>query len=212
MARRIPGRGNALRTSIAQEAARLMAEQGIHDYGLAKRKAAERFGASASDGSILPGNIEIEAALRERQRLFGGEAHSANLVRLRGVAIRAMTLLTGFEPRLVGPVLLGTATEYDDVQLHVFADSVESVVIFLMDRHVDHEVIQRRLRLQADREPVFVPGVRLELDGQGVEAIVFGHDGIRQSPVSQVDGRPMRRAALPEVRELGDDQRLPISR
>ena len=197
MARRNVGRGDALRATIAQEAARLIAEHGIHDYGLAKRKAAERFG--VHDGVTLPSNVEVEGALRERQRLFGGGAHEENLQRLRGVALRAMKLLSGFEPRLVGPVLLGTATEHDDVQLHVFADSVEAVVIFLLDRHVEYELVQRRMRLQAEREPVMVPGLRFEFGAVGVEALVFGKDGIRQAPVSPVDGRPMRRGTFEEL-------------
>jgi hypothetical protein len=199
--RRNVGRGDALRATIAQEAARLIAEHGIHDYGLAKRKAAERYG--VSEGTQLPRNVEIEDALRERQRLFGGGAHEENLQRLRGVALRAMKLLSNFEPRLVGPVLLGTATEHDDVQLHLFADSVEQVVFHLLDRHVEYELVQRRLRLQAEREPVMVPGLRFELGAVGVEAIVFGRDGIRQAPVSPVDGKPMRRAGVSEVDLLG---------
>ena len=200
MTRRSVGRGDALRATIAQEAARLIAEHGIHDYGLAKRKAAERYG--VSEGTQLPRNVEIEDALRERQRLFGGGVHEENLQRLRGVAVRAMKLLGDFEPRLVGPVLLGTATEHDDVQLHVFADAVEAVVIFLLDRHVEYELVQRRLRLQADREAVMQPGLRFELGAVGVEALVFGKDGIRQAPVSPVDGRPMKRVGIVEVETL----------
>lgn len=177
-----------------------MAEHGIQDYGLAKRKAAERFG--VSEGTALPRNTEIEAALMERQRLFGAGTHEHNLRQLRAAALQAMQRLARFEPRLVGPVLNGTATAHSDVQLHLFADSVEAVVIQLMDQHVPHELVQRRLRLQADREPVNVPGVRFDAGGTMVEALVFGKDGIRQAPVSPVDGKPMRRADWQEVDAL----------
>ena len=44
MSRKPAGRSGTLRQAIAQEAARLMVERGIHDFLLAKRKAAERFG------------------------------------------------------------------------------------------------------------------------------------------------------------------------
>ena len=77
MGRRPGGRGDALRMTIAQEAARLIAEHGIHDYGLAKRKAAERLGVD-TDCAVLPRNVEVEAALMERQRLFGGNSHGDN--------------------------------------------------------------------------------------------------------------------------------------
>ena len=42
-------RGDNLRRALAQEAARIMAEHGIRDFLVAKRKAAERFGVSDGD-------------------------------------------------------------------------------------------------------------------------------------------------------------------
>ncbi|MBV8307804.1 MAG: hypothetical protein JO274_10025, partial [Gammaproteobacteria bacterium] len=42
-------RGENLRRALAQEAARIMAEHGIRDFLVAKRKAAERFG--VADGA-----------------------------------------------------------------------------------------------------------------------------------------------------------------
>jgi len=199
MAKKPPGRGDHLRSAIAQEAARLMAEHGIHDYLTAKRKAAERFG--VSDASVLPKNTEVEAALRAHHRLFGGPQHERVLTHQREAAIDAMELLADFQPRLVGPVLNGSATEHDDIQLHLFAETAEAVYILLMDRHLPHEVVERRVKMQADRT-VTVPGLRFEVAQQRVEALVFPRDGIRQAPASPVDGRPMRRADIGEVHRL----------
>jgi orotidine-5'-phosphate decarboxylase len=70
-----------------------------------------------------------------------------------------------------------------------------------MDEGIPHELTERRLRLNADRVIVY-PGVRFELDEQSIEATVFPTDGIRQAPVSPVDGRPMRRANKVEVEAL----------
>jgi hypothetical protein len=44
--------------------------------------------------------------------------------------------------------------------------------------------------------------VRFEVDAQPIDAVVFPTDGIRQAPVSPVDGRPMRRASTLEVEAL----------
>jgi hypothetical protein len=44
--------------------------------------------------------------------------------------------------------------------------------------------------------------VRFEMDAQPIEATVFPPEGIRQAPVSPVDGRPMRRASALEVEAL----------
>jgi hypothetical protein len=46
------------------------------------------------------------------------------------------------------------------------------------------------------------PALRFEANGRTVDATVFPVDGIRQSPYSPVDGRPMRRADAREVAEL----------
>lgn len=205
--KKLPPRAENLRRALAQEAARVMAEHGIRDFLFAKRKAAERFG--VVDGSVLPRNTEIEEALQEYQRLFGGEAHLESLQAQREVALDVMQRLERFQPRLVGPVLHGTATDHDDVLLHVFADRAESVTFHLMDQRVPFEVGERRTRLDPERV-VQQPALRLEVDGQPVEIVIFPIDGIRQAPVSPVDGKPMRRADVNEVAALvaagyGDD-------
>ncbi len=199
MPKRSPTRSDQLRSAIAQEAARLMAQHGIQDYLVAKRKAAERYG--VVDGPLLPKNTEIESALLSWQRLFGGTAHTSSLQEQRRVALDAMRMLDPFEPRLVGPVLAGSATEFADIQLHVFSDSAEAVCIHLMDRRYDYEVFERRMRMTPERQ-VAVPSIRFEMGDETIEAFVFPRDGIRQAPISPVDGKPMRRAARREVLEV----------
>jgi hypothetical protein len=199
MAKRAPTRSDHLRSAVAQEAARLMAEHGINDFFVAKRKAAERYG--VVEGAFLPKNTEIEAALASYQRLFGGEQHVSSLQRQRRAALMAMRLLENFEPRLVGAVLNGTATGYSDIQLHVFSDSPEAVYLQLADRRYDYEVFERKLKMTADRW-ISVPSVRFEMDAHMVEAFVFATDGIRQAPISAVEGKPMRRAGITEVESL----------
>jgi hypothetical protein len=192
-------RGDALRRTLAVEAARLMAEHGIDDFGFAKRKAAERFG--TFEGAVLPSNAEVEAALQEYQRLFEADSHGETLYVLRQTAVTAMELLADFAPRLVGPVLTGTATRNTEVQLHLFAERTEAVTIRLLDTAIPHELVERRVKVRAD-EWVLTPAVRLTVDDIPVDALVFGRDGQRQSPLSPTDGRPVRRASIDEVRAL----------
>jgi len=199
MNRRASPRKDNLRRALAQEAARIMAQHGIHDFLTAKRKAAERLG--VSDASALPRNTEIEDALAEYQRLFDPDGHELTLEAQRRAALHAMLWLSQFEPRLVGAVLSGTATEHADIQLHVFADRAEHVALRLIDRGVAHEVTERRVRLDAERIKAF-PGVRFAVDDRCIDATVFPRDGIRQAPVSPVDGRPMRRADADEIQDL----------
>ena len=133
-----------MRRALAQEAARIMSDHGIDDYGLAKRKAAERLG--ATDIAALPKNTEIEAALAEHQRLFRSASHAVSLTMLRQTAVQAMRLLQRFQPRLVGSVLSGTASAHSDVNLHLFAEGAETVALHLLERGVPHRIAQRRLR------------------------------------------------------------------
>jgi uncharacterized protein YgbK (DUF1537 family) len=193
-------RADNLRRALAQEAARIMAEHGIRDFLIAKRKAAERFG--VTDGAaLLPKNSEIESALAEYQRLFGGSSHLQSLHAQRRAALSAMRYLREFEPRLVGAVLAGTATQHTEVQLHLFTERAEAVTLKLLDQGIAHEVTERRVKLTPERVRAY-PGVRFQMEDQPIEATVFPTDGIRQAPVSPVDGRPMRRANAFEVEAL----------
>jgi hypothetical protein len=192
-------RGEDVRTALAQEAARIMFEHGIEDYGFAKRKAAERLG--ASEYAVLPKNSEIDAAIVEYQRLFAAETHDDSLALQRHAALTAMELLQDFEPRLVGPVLTGTATPYQTVTLHVFCDFPETISMQLIDRQVRYDVGEQRVRMRAECY-VLVPTLEFEVNDIPIEAYVFTRDGIRQAPLSPSDGKPSRRAALSEVRAM----------
>jgi hypothetical protein len=199
MNRRASPRNGNLRRALAQEAARIMAQHGIHDFLTAKRKAAAALG--VTDSSALPRNTEIEQALVEYQRLFDPRGHLETLQQQRLAALQAMRSLSQFEPRLVGPVLTGTATEHADIQLHLFADRSENVTLRLMDQGIAHEVTERRVRLDAERIKAY-PGLRFAIQNRNVEATVFPLDGIRQAPASPVDGKPMKRADVAELASL----------
>ncbi len=187
------------RQVLAQEAARIIVEQGIEDYRLAKIKAAERLG--LTERGSLPGNREIEQAVAEYLMLFQGEDHENLLTTLRRVALSAMDFLSEYSPRLVGPVLAGTAGEHSVVNLHLFADSAEQVAFQLQQAGIDYRPFERRYksrRGQSDRFSAFA----FVHDDFDVEATVFPYDGIRQAPMSPVDGRPMRRADKSKVEAL----------
>jgi hypothetical protein len=192
-------RGDLLRRALAQEAARIIVDHGVDDYLFAKRKAAERMG--VTDHAVLPKNTEIEEAIAEHQRLFSSRSHASELAELRRQAVEAMKLLAEFEPRLVGPVLSGTATPHTEILLHLFADTPETVSIRLLDGHVRHRVGERRVKFQREESLAF-PSIQFASGGHDVDAIIFPTDGIRQSPLSPVDGKPMRRATREEVEAL----------
>lgn len=187
-----------MRQRVAQEAARIMAEEGINDYLLAKRKAAERLG--APDTRNLPRNREIQDALIDRQRLFGGARQEALVRELRSAAVEAMRFLQRFKPRLVGSVLHGTATEHSDINLHLFAETAEDVVFFLMEHDIPFESTDRRFRFGRE-EYVSVPVYRVVAGDTVVDLSVFPIKGLREAPRSPVDGQPMERGGIAIVQE-----------
>ena len=142
-----------LRHALAQEAARVMAEHGIRDFLVAKRKAAERFG-------VTDGSAAAAATPKSKWRwpntsaCSAGGSHAQSLHAQRRAALQAMRELSGFEPRLVGPVLerhrhrstprcsctcLRTAPRRDD---------------WLLDQGIRHEVTERRVKMNAERVTV----------------------------------------------------------
>lgn len=191
------------RQVIAQQAARIVVEQGIADYGTAKRKAAERLGTVAP--SLLPSNAMVEHAVVEHQRLFGGARHSRRLRELREGACEAMRFFEEFEPRLVGAVLSGAASEHSPVTLHLFVDDPAAVVRRLVDHGIPFREVDRRLRYAPDRV-VTCPACCFSVEGVDYEALMLSRDAIRQPPVSPVDGRAMRRASLGDVEALLREQ------
>ena len=188
-----------VRQRIAQEAARILAHSGSRNYLQAKRKAAQQLG--VSDARSLPGNQEVEQALAEYQRLFQGHVQPKQLRRLREAALEGMRFLHAFAPKLVGPVLEGTADQHSEVNLHLFADPLELVATFLLEQGIPHELTDRRLRMPSG-EYIRVPEFRFVAGDISMALTVFSGAGAHQPPLSPVNGRPMRRAPLAEVQAL----------
>lgn len=193
------------RHRLAHEAARLMAEGGIRDFHQAKLKAASRLG--IHDDASLPRNVEIEDALREYQRLFAGPQHGNELQRRREAALRALEFLHAFAPRLVGPVLDGTADANSPVQVHLHSDDPEAVHRLLDEQGIPAESRVRRLRLDRERS-LDVPVWVFSAEDLTFDLAVLPYDALRQAPLSPVDEKPMRRASQAQLRELLSQEQI----
>jgi hypothetical protein len=185
-----------LRRQVAYLAARLMAEGGISDYRMAKQKAARQVG--LADASALPDKRQIEEALRAYQQLYQGVEQPAQLLWLRHRAVEVMRILGEFNPHLVGTVLSGTANEFSEIDLHVFADDCKNVELFLVNHRIPYRV--ELCRTSLGDKVLNVPVLRIEFEGATVSLAVYGIDDIRY--VRRGDQRARERAKLAEVEAL----------
>jgi len=197
MARRTH-RQTDMRARIAAAAARLMAEDGIDDFALAKRKAARQLG--AEDTHALPRNDEIEAELRAYRALYQADEHPEVIVELRRIALEAMRALERFNPYLTGPVLAGIAGPHAEIDLQLFPDSAKDVEIFLLDRGIAFTTHEGR-RFTGDRARA-VSLISLTWDDVPVRLSVLDRRDERVTLKTSQAGKPMERAGIAEVGAL----------
>ena len=189
---------NDQRSRIAHLAARLMAEDGIEDYALAKRKAARQAG--TQDTRELPTNEEVDAALRTYQLIYHQEEHRDRLRELRERALRAMRELAHFNPHLTGSVLNGNAGKYADINLQLFTDNVKAVELYLIDRRIPYKTAQSRLYAGAELRTA--PVYTVTDHGTEIELTVLSTLDLRAPLRTSLEGKSIERAKLPTVEQL----------
>jgi hypothetical protein len=171
-------RQHHLRQLVAQQAARMMAEEGIMDYAFAKRKAARQLG--IEDAHCLPGNSEIESELRLHQEIYLREEHTASLRQLRADALATMQMLEQFDPQLTGAVLDGTAGRHAETDVYLFADSDKEVEIFLLNNKIPYQSGERIHRYGNERRKV--PVFTLEGPSGPIRLSIFAPEDARSLP------------------------------
>ena len=179
-----------MRARIAVAAARLIAEDGVDDFALAKRKAARQLG--ATDTQSLPANEEIETELRAYQALYQRDEQRERIRELRSLALEAMRTLAEFNPYLTGAVLKGTAGRYADIDLQLFTDDHKAVEMFLLNRGLPYDTGEHRH--YCGDEPRSGPVLRLDWRGVPLNIAVHAAKDERSSLKTSPAGRPIERA------------------
>jgi hypothetical protein len=205
MAKEFGGRQLQLRQIVAQEAARMMAEDGVSDYAYAKKKAGRQLG--VMDINCLPSNAEIEEEIRIFHELYNSESQPQALRQLREDALVVMELFKRFNPHLTGSVLDGTAGLNSETHIHLFADSAKEVEIFLLNQQIPYDSNEKsyRVREKADKknaDRLRVPMFTLEAPNGLIKLSVFDVDDIRFSTKSPVNGLNAERADITGLRAL----------
>ena len=183
-------RSGGLRREIAALAARMMAEDGISDFGFAKRKAAKQLG--ATDADSLPNNTEIEAELRAWQALYQDDEQPERLFEMRTAAVEVMRMPETFRPYLIGGAHDGTAGRYSELEIEIFPDSTKDVEIFFLNQDFPYEH-------RAPRRPApHAPEAILSFDWEDVPVKI----SVYPSAAERVPRRGQDRARLAQVEAL----------
>lgn len=196
-----------LRQMIAQAAARMMAEDGIHDFAYAKKKAGRQLG--VHENSALPSNAEVEEEIRLYHEIYSAEEQPEELNKLRKAALATMQLFERFNPHLTGSVLDGTAGKYAQTDIYLFADSAKDVEMFLLNQQIPFEGSDKAYRIsdkpskdKKDKVRKTVQVFTLETE-YGIQKLsVFEFDDIRVATKRTSDGSNAYRADISEVQEL----------
>lgn len=198
---------NQVRQLIAQKAAQMMAEDGISDFSYAKNKAGRQIG--ALDNSVLPSNAEIEEELKHYNALFLSEKQPENLRALRKNALYTMQLLEKFNPYLTGAVLDGTAGLGTETHIHLFADSLKEVEMFLLNQDIPFGTNEKSYRIMNDGKRdkkndtrKKVPVFSLETATGIIKLSVFEFDEIRVPTKRAADGSNAERADIAALKNL----------
>jgi len=197
MAKENSGRQSQLRQLVAQHAARMMAEDGVSDYGYAKKKAGRQLG--VVDANCLPSNAEIEEEIRLFHDIYNSDDQPEALRILRQDALATMQIFARFNPHLTGSVLDGTAGQYAETHIHLFADSAKDVEIFLLNQQIPYDSNDKSYRVRdrksgekkasgKNSERLKVPMFTLEGPNGFIKLSVFEFDDIRFSTKSVVSG------------------------
>jgi hypothetical protein len=189
---------NDTRNRIAHLAARLMAEDGIEDYSLAKRKAARQAG--LPDMRDLPTNDEIAAALQLYQAIYHETEHRDRLRSLRERAVRVMRELAQFRPYLTGSVLNGNAGKYADINLQLFTDNDKAVELYFMEHRIPYRPGQARIF--SGEESRIVPVYIVDDEGVDIEITVLTTHELRVPFRTSLEGKTIERAKLSAVEQL----------
>lgn len=193
-------------TEIAQAAARLVVEEGL-DWGGAKRRALRELGLPAR--TALPGNDEVEDAVREYLALFCADTQPAELLALRRLALQWMQRLAEFRPHIAGAVWHGTATRLSDIYLQLFCDDCKAAEIALINHHIAYEASTvtgfHGESVEALTLGLLCPELRTQV---GLHLLIYDLDDLRGALRPDARGRAPRGDA-PALQQLLQDNAAP---
>ena len=179
-----------LKDMIAQEAAKMIAEKGIQQFGQAKFKAAENL--NAMNNGCLPSNSDIEKKLIEYYQLFQADVDFDHILYLRKIAFDVMHIFDNYLIYLVGPVANGSASFSSAINFHIASEDESEIIQTLKKNDLTHKPYDRKIKFN-EKTIKQVNGIKTIYKNTDIELTIFNHKEIRHAPLSKIDNKPMKR-------------------
>jgi len=198
-------RDQQLRSCITQEAARLMYEEGVKEYYVAKRMASKRLLGQVGQHNLrfrpqdLPSNGEIRDALLIHADLVEGKERTERLFAMRVVALRVMRALLPFHPAIIGSVSTGHVRRGSDIDLHAFTEDPEILEVHLEELGWDYESQEVTIRKHGGFRDYLHYYIE---DTFPIEITVYPPHERRIQQRSSTDGKPIRRLDADALEQL----------
>ncbi len=188
-----------VRQQIAWQAARMLYLREETEYYRAKMKAARSVQKGWVKPADLPSNIEIRDQIRILANIHEGDKAQHLLCEMRLEALRVMRILHRFHPKLIGSVLTGHIRHGSDIDLHLFADSVESIRAELEYHGIFSELIRKRVvkngRPQVFQHLFIKDRFRFELS-------IYARSMMSHVFRSSITGKAIERASVAELEQF----------
>ena len=184
---------------LAQESAKIIVTQGIENFSDAKNKAAKNL--NIENLGCLPSNYEIEKSLKEHYQLFVPVTHAEYVELMRETAIEIVNLFIDFQAYVVGPVVSGTASSSSSINIHLGSENVCDVTHVLDKNEIKYKFFDKKIKFNKKVDKVFC-GVSLLYRNMVVEIVMFNSKDIKQSPLSRIDGKPIKRLKINSLKKL----------
>jgi predicted nucleotidyltransferase len=186
-----------MRSRVAREAATLIYFGAEKEYKQAKFKAAETFGSH-----FLPTNLEIAIELDKIVEEKEGLVRKERLILLRQEALKIMKFLDEYHPLLIGSVWRGTARVGSDIDIAVYADPPEQILVILKIFNVK---VQRSCWTRVNKQGITYMSyhVYAETDAKnGLEVVVRSPDEVGKPRKCETFGDEIKGLKTVELEKL----------
>lgn len=184
---------------IAHTAAKILAEEGLNDYLLAKQRARQRL--HLPEKSALPKNAVVHQCLAEYLQIFDLQNLLKRQLKFRKLAIHIMELLVNFQPLAVGPVVDGIITKNSCLQIHVFAPTAEDIAVSLINQDIPYELTEQKICFSPNKTEAKLV-YNFLMDDTPVKIIVLNEKELRKTPIDPIYGKSTNRLRQTSVENL----------